>query len=374
MLTDVLQVLMHVGAFLLGVAIVGGTIYSVVETFILPRSANDPLTRQVFKYVRLSFNALARPSLPYERRDSILAFYAPVALLSLPPVWLFFVLIGYTFMFWAIGFDGWTKSLEVSGSSLLTLGFVPVGSIPEYALSFSEAAIGLILIALLIAYMPTIYSAFQRRELMVNLLEVRAGSPPTAWDMIQRYNRIHGLDNLHDQWRMWEQWFIDLEESHTSIAAVIFFRSQQPDRSWVTAAGAILDAAALTRSTLDIPADAQADLCLRAGYLCLRRICDFFSVPYNPSPKATDPISITRQEFDAVYDDFVKAGVPVKTDRAQAWKDYCGWRVNYDVPLIALATVTTAPYAPWSSDRSLARLRLPGGLVLVAPSGPKKVK
>lgn len=348
-----LQILIHLAAAILGILIVIATIYSAIETFVLPRSANDLLTRFVFRRVYAIFIFFTRDANTYAERDRVMAFFAPVALLALPPAWIFLVMLGYTLLFWSVGYGDWIKSLEVSGSSVLTLGFVAVTSFPEYLLTFSEALIGLILIAILIAYLPTIYGAFQRREAMVNMLEIRAGSPPSAWEMIARYNRIHGLDRLTDQWRAWEQWFADIEESHTSIFAVIFFRSPQPDRSWITAAGAILDCAAFARSTLDIPRDPQADLCIRAGFITLRRICDFFRIPYNPTPKADDPISIARVEFDQVCDDLIKQGVPLKADRDQAWRDYAGWRVNYDVPLLALCSLTMAPYAPWSSDRSI---------------------
>lgn len=338
---------------LVGVAIVVATIYSAVETFVLPRSVNDPLTHIVFVVVYGIFRFFTLNARTYEARDRVMAFFAPVGLLLLPPTWIFLVMIGFTLMFWSVGYGDWVQSLEVSGSSVLTLGFVAVNSFPEYFLAFTEALIGLMLIALLIAYLPSIYGAFQRREQMVNLLQVRAGSPPSSWEMILRYNRIHGLEQLNVLWREWELWFVDVEESHTSIFAVVFFRSIQPDRSWITAAGAILDAAALARSTLDMPADPQADLCIRAGFITLRSICDFFRIPYNVSPKPDDPISITRTEFDSVCDELAKQGVPLKTDRDRAWRDYSGWRVNYDTPLLALCALTMAPYAPWSSDRSL---------------------
>jgi hypothetical protein len=264
-----------------------------------------------------------------------------------------FVLVGYMGMFWAIGVRPWQAAFVVSGSSLLTLGFAPVNNVPQTILAFSEATLGLILVALLIAYLPTMYSAFSRREAAVAMLEVRAGSPPSAVEMILRFSRIHGLNRLAEQWVIWETWFTEIEESHTSLAALVFFRSPQPDRSWITAAGAVLDAAALTASTLDLPRDPQAELCIRAGYLALRRIADFFDIPYPPAPQPDDPISISREEFEAAYEQLAQQDVPLKPDRDRAWRDFAGWRVNYDTVLLALAGLTMAPYAPWSSDRSL---------------------
>jgi hypothetical protein len=201
------------------------------------------------------------------------------------------------------------------------------------------------------------YSAFSRREAAVNMLDVRAGSPPSAVEMIARYYRIRGLDQLHEIWTTWEMWFADVEETHTSLAALPFFRSPQPDRSWITAAGAVLDAASLVDSALNIPRDAHSNLCIRAGYLALRRIADFFQIQYNPDPTAVDPISISREEFDTACDQLAAAGVPLKPDRDLAWRNFAGWRVNYDTALLALAGLCMAPYAPWSSDRSFRQRR-----------------
>src|SRR5205814_3920771 len=125
----------------------------------------------------------------------------------------------------------------------------------------------------------------------------------------------------------WEVWFADIEESHTSLAALTFFRSPKPERSWVTAAGAVMDAAALVTSTVDLAHDPAADLCIRAGYLALRHISDYFYVPYDPDPRPDDPISITRAEYDAARDELATNGVPLKSDREQAWRDFAGWRV-----------------------------------------------
>jgi hypothetical protein len=199
------------------------------------------------------------------------------------------------------------------------------------------------------------YTAFSQREASVARLEVRAGSPPTAVEMLKRFQRLNRVTELHDVWAEWERWFVYVEETHTSLAALTFFRSPQPERSWVTAAGAVLDAASFAAAVLDIPPDSQADLCIRAGYIALRRICDFFGIPYNANPEQGEPISISREEFDDACAELLAAGVPLKADRDEAWLNFAGWRVNYDVPLLELAQLTMAPYAPWSSDRSINR-------------------
>ena len=94
----------------------------------------------------------------------------------------------------------------------------------------------------------------------------------------------------------------------------------------MTAAGAILDYASLYSSTLDLPRDPQAELCIRAGFLALRRIADFFGIPYEAQPRAGDTISIAKSEFDDVYDRLRASGVPVKADREAAWRAFAGRR------------------------------------------------
>ena len=263
-----------------------------------------------------------------------------------------YITLGYMFIYWSMGIRPWEQALTVSGSSFLTLGTTPFTSLPVTLVQFSEATLGLGMVALLISYLPTMYANFSRREAHVEMLVVRAGSPPSAVEMISRIFRIRGAENLHDTWEEWEVWFTELEESHTSLAPLIWFRSPQPENSWVTAAGTVLDAASLVTSTVDIPRDAAAQLCIRAGFIALRRIADYFFFQYDPYPHFPEtPISISREEFDAAYDELAAAGVPLKPDRDQCWVDYAGWRVNYDEVLLFMADITRAPYALWISDR-----------------------
>ena len=98
---------------------------------------------------------------------------------------------------------------------------------------------------------------------------------------------------------------------------------------------------------VDLPTEPQVSLCLRAGFLALRHIADFFGIPYNPDPEPGDPISIERAQFDAACEELNVAGLPIKADREQAWHDFSGWRVNYDAVLAPLARLTAAPQAFW---------------------------
>lgn len=359
-----MEILLRLVIFLLGAAIAGWTLLSAIRTFVLPRSDNVFLTRVVFQALFRLFTLRLRFTSDYYQRDRILALFPPLGLLLLPIAWITLVMIGYTGMFLAVepNFNltdplAWYDAFWLSGSSLLTLGFAPVENMAEMILTFSEATIGLGLVALLIAYLPTMHTAFTEREAAVTMLEVRAGNPPSAVEMLTRMHRIRGLEYLSEVWPRWEQWFVDVEQTHTSHSPLVFFRSPHPGQSWVVAAGTILDAAALTASTLDRPRDPQAELCIRAGYLTLRSIVDFFGIPHNAKPKPDDPISVSRAEYDAVYDELAAVGLPLKADREQAWRDFAGWRVNYDQVLLILAGMTMAPQAPWSGDRAIAAAR-----------------
>ncbi len=339
-------------ACLAGLALVALAILSAMRTLVVPRSSRDRVARIVFLVVRKLFNLWALRLSSYAQTDRLMAWYSPSGLLVLVLVWLVMVLAGYTGIFVLLAGDGLRDGFILSGSSLLTLGFAsPAADTLTTAVSFTEAAIGLILVALLIAYLPAIYSAFSRREALVGMLEVRAGSPPAAVELLARYRRVEALEQLGDLWERWEAWFVEVEETHTSLAALNFFRSPRPERSWITAAGTVLDAAALTASTVHIPRDARADLCIRAGYLALRHIASFFGINYEVDPRPDDPISISRAEFEAACDRLAAADVPLKPDRDDCWKHFAGWRVNYDTVLLALAELTLAPPAEWVSDR-----------------------
>jgi len=356
MLTPLADLFARLIVFGLGAGLVGYTLMSAIRAFVLPRGDNVPITRYTFRIISRLFIWRANKANSYEGRDRVMALFAPVTLLVLPVIWIILIILGYMLMYWALGVGTLYDAFKISGSSLLTLGFFTNDTLVASLLEFSEATIGLGIVALLISYLPTMYTAFSKRETLVTMLEVRADSPPSAVTMITRAQGIRGVEYLDQVFEDWEIWFAELEESHTSLAPVNFFRSPQPDRSWITAAGAVLDCAALMNSTVDVPRTAQGQIVIRAGFVALRHVCDFFQVTYHPDPHyPAQPISIAREEWEEARQQLIAAGVPVKADVEQAWQDFAGWRVNYDTTLIELCQILMAPYAPWSSDRGRRR-------------------
>ena len=342
----------HIVVGVIGAIVVVRTLLSAIRTVVLPRAEKAWLTRFHFVMLLQVFRLLARPTRPFEERDRIMAWYAPIGLVLLPALWLTLIITGFAGIYWAIHEEGLSESFVLSGSSATTLGFSRPGHDWVTALSFLEAAIGLGVVALMISYLPTIYGAFARREALVGMLEVRAGSPASAGTLFARYASIGRLEWIEDDlFVRWEPWFVYVEVSHTSQPALVFFRSPHPERSWINAAGLVLDTAALRASVLDIPRDARVDLMIRTGFLALRRIADYFDMQYDARPQPGDPISITRAEFNSVLTDLELAGLPVKADRDRAWLDFAGWRVNYDSVLQQLAKLVMAPPAQWITDR-----------------------
>lgn len=336
--------------FFLGVFLVLVTMFSAIRTVVVPRGERVVLTRIMFSFVRWGFLMAASYMKDYKARDTVLARYAPTTLILLPVLWASGVLLGFAAMFWSIGARPISHTFELSGSSITTLGFHATDNHWELALAVPEGLIGIGLVALLISYLPSIYNLFRERETMCTGWNIRAGSPPTVAVVVKRFNEVGILENMEETWREWENWFVSNEEVTLSYPALAFFRSPTPHQSWVTTAGNVLDTAAFIETAVKVPHSPSSHLCLQAGYVALRRIAENYDADFDQDPSPDDPISIPRHEFDEVCDQLAAEGVPIEEDRDMAWREFSGWRVNYDVPLRMLCQIVLAPYAQWSSD------------------------
>ncbi|MGI4735126.1 MAG: hypothetical protein ACRYG7_08105 [Janthinobacterium lividum] len=320
-----------------------------IRSFVLPRNEAVRLNGFVFGGIRYLFNFAARRATSYARRDRILAHYAPVALVVLPIGWLALVGLGYTGIYWALGVESLEKSYELSGSSLLTLGTTSEKALVINIFSYSEATLGLLLLTLLLSYLPTIYQAFSRREIVVAQVELRAGVPASAAGLVRWLGHDHDFLNDDAQWLEWEKWLVEIDESHTSLPVLAFFRSPQSGRSWVLTAGLILDTANLLFSALDVPRSRQVELTFMAGVLALNRVQRFFERKSETTPTelrtpeelvATTP---NRQEFADAWQSFCEMGLPLRADEETAWQHYTERRVRYEPALKFLGSLLMTP-------------------------------
>src|SRR3954454_17764503 len=203
-----METVARVVAFMGGAVVALGIMSSALRTVVVPRAEPSLITRSVFVTVRGVFFLRVKRMKDWDDADSVMARYPAVALMALPAVWIAGMILAFTPMFWALGSEFPRESFTRAGSSLLTLGFAFARDLPETILTFAGATIGLGLVALLISYLPSIYSQFSRREALVGQLDVRAGSPPAASAMLVRAVRIEWLDELDDLWAEWDRWFV----------------------------------------------------------------------------------------------------------------------------------------------------------------------
>ena len=330
---------------------------SAVGTLIVPRSVSSWLTRWVDRIVNGVFRLVAGAITDYRRRDRVLAAQAAAILLGQLAAWLATAFIGFWLLLWPFEARGLGSAFSAAGSALFTLGFaVPAGGAPS-AIVTAAGATGLVIVTLQIAYLPSLYAAFNRRETEVALLNARAGVPSWGPELLARTHYALGsglstVDTLPDLYARWEVWAADVAESHTTYLPLVRFRSPRPLSSWVTALLAVLDSAALFLSLSPKAAPTvPARLCLRAGFQCFNQIAQAMGIKVPPESDPGDRITLTYQEFLGAIDRMREVDFPIERDPAEAWTDFVGWRVNYEHAAYAVAADLYAVPALWSGPR-----------------------
>jgi hypothetical protein len=362
-------------------AVVGGLLVltawnSVTGTLIVSRSVSGWLTRWVDRIVNGAFGladgvitkyqrhdrrlAAQRKDLAvaeYKRRDRLLATQPAAILLAQLAAWLGISFAGFALLLWPFATRGVASAFTDAGSSMFTLGFAePVGAVPA-AIVFLASATGLVIVTLQIAYLPTLYSAFNRRETEVALLNARAGVPSWGPELLARTHYALGsgmstLGTMPDLYAQWERWSADIAESHTTYLPLVRFRSPGPLSSWVTGLLAVLDSAALFLALSPGSAPVvPARLCLRGGFLCFNRIARAMGIHVPEEPDPEGRISLTYEEFLAAVTRMREVGFPIERDPAEAWPDFAGWRINYEQAAYAVAAAVDAVPALWSGPR-----------------------
>jgi hypothetical protein len=365
------SIALHVGSVVIGTAVTLTVLVSALETVVLPRQGFTRIARVSFA---VTDRILVHPWRNQARRDNLRALYAPIALVSLPLVWMLAVIVGFSFIFWGIDSGSVQHSFEISGSSVTTLGFAdPKGSLRSAA-AFVEAIIGLGLVALLISYLPTIYAAHREREQGIATLRPFAGVPPAPAAMLGNLTRLDVVDNP-DFWRTAAEWMLELDQTHCAFPALCYFPESSPEQSWVASVGSLLDAAALRLSEIRFHAggDPSEDpseeakgpmLVLAYGMPTIVRIGRAAGLPVEPPgiladllARVSEPapeISIHREEFLPALDG-LQSLASISDDEQEAyWRQFAWIRSSYDRALRGLAGLTLADSAEWTTDRPAA--------------------
>jgi hypothetical protein len=295
------------------------------------------------------------------------ALYAPVALVSLPLVWMILMVIAFTCIFWGTGSLSLQRAFEISGSSLTTLGFAEPDTTTRVWLAFIEATIGLGLVALLISYLPTIYSAYNGREKGLVRLRPLTGTPPTATELVQTLHRVGALDSM-PFWQNEADWILDMEQTHTAFPILSYFPETLPDHSWVASVGALLDASSLVLSASETEAgEIYADVekgplqVFVYGVPAFARIARAANVPV-PEPtrlpeliahlaEPAPPICISRDEYLHAMAALSPIIAVPPGHEEEGWRRFAWLRSSYEPALRAMAGLTYAFPAPWTTDR-----------------------
>jgi hypothetical protein len=350
-------------AAVVGAVLVFTAARSVIGTVIVPRPVGSWLTRWVDKIVSFCYGAVLKKIKDHKRRDRVLAGQAAAILLLQLVAWLAIFYLGFSLLQWPFTSRGITSAFDFAGTAV----FGPNDALgaAERTIADLAAIAALVTVSLQIAYLPTLYAAFNRRETEVTLLNARAGVPSWGPELLARTyyalgSGVSTIDTLPDLYDRWERWAADVAESHTTYVPLVRFRSPKPMSSWVTALLAVLDSAALilALSPKEAPV-VPARQCLRGGFLCFGDVARAMGIEVPAEPDPSAGISLSYDEFLDAVARMQKVNFPTERKPEEAWPDFVGWRVNYEQAAYAVAYALDVVPALWSGPRPIPRPQIP---------------
>jgi Ion channel len=340
-----------------GALLVLYVLYDVFTAVVVPRPTNRGqlpsryLVRVSWKIARAV--GVRMPTV--EKREQLLGVFAPSTLVALLTVWIAGEIVGFALIVHALSFDfdrppSLTDSLYVAGSALLTLGtgdFSAVGTLGRAVLLLT-AATGLGTLALVISLLFSLYAHFQRREVLVVTLDARAGAPPSGVTLLENHARLHMTDRLERTFEEWERWSAEVLDSHLAYPILAYFRSSHDNESWISALGAMLDAATLVVTAIEGQPKGEALMMVELGNHLVEDLASGFRLPDEAE------VGVEREEFEDARRRLGDAGYML-TPSDPAWEKFSRIRKRYAFRLNALAQYWATPPAQWIGDRTILR-------------------
>ena len=342
------------GAFVAGVAVFLVVAWDAFEAIILPRRVTRKfrLTRFYYKFTWKTWKIYASLLKPGKTRETFLGYFGPISLLFLVGVWAIGLVLSFGLMQYGAGSavnvtgqtPGLLTDLYLSGTTFFTLGLgdvVPRSSVARF-LVVAEAGFGFGFLAAVIGYLPFIYGAFADREVNISLLDSRAGTPPTAGELLRRHSFANGYEALRDLFKDWELWSAQLMESHLSYPVLAYFRSQHDNQSWIAALTAILDACALTIAGIENSCSKQAELTFAIARHAVADLSQVFGTP--PRGSAVD--RLPPEDLQRLRATLAKNGMKLH-DTPEADEKLVELRRLYEPYVHALAAHLDQTLPPW---------------------------
>lgn len=349
--------MLNILAVILGALLVLAVLWETFETIVLPRRVTRHLrmTRLFYRWTWIPWRALARLRRQKKKRDAMLSYYGPLSLLILFAFWAITMVFGFALVDYGDGakFAGalypnrFGNALYLSGTTLFTLGLgditpaSPLGRL----VTVLEGGIGFGFLALVIGYLPVLYQSFSRREVTISLLDARAGSPPTAFELLRRNTgpATCDFDALTDVLAHWESWSAELMESHLSYPVLAYFRSQHDNQSWIASLTAVLDVCALAMAGMEGMCQYQARMTFAIARHALVDLSQVFGAA--PDNHGADG-RLSSEDLALIRQQLIASGFRL-ADGVAADAELTRLRGLYEPYAIALARHLALDLPPW---------------------------
>lgn len=345
---------MQIVATLCGIGLTALILWEGFETIVLPRRVTRRfrLTRLYYRSIWRAWAKMVGVIIPARWQETWLSVFGPLSILLLLTLWAIGLIVGFALLHWAAGTPmpasngvcGFFTDLYLSGTTFFTLGLgdvVPRSSVGRL-LVVIESGMGFAFLALVIAYLPPLNQSFSRREVSISLLDARAGSPPTAAEMLRRHGHEGGMEALRYLLYEWEQWSAEFLEGHLSYPILAYFRSQHDNESWIAALTAILDGCALVKIGPDSACKRQAELTFAMARHAVVDLCVIFRTwPRPPEQDRLPPETLAQLRA-------LLATTSIKLNEGEAANQKL-WELRqmYEPYVNALATYFQIIVPPW---------------------------
>jgi hypothetical protein len=346
---------------LLSVAAIFFILWDAFEAMILPRRVTR-VYRPTWLFYRATWSAWRKAALflpPGKRRQAFLSYFGPLSMFALFTSWFLSLIAAYTVLYWSREIPlqttdrhtGFLTYLYFSGGNFFTLGYgdvIPQSGIGR-GLAVAEAGMGLGMLAVVIGYLPVLYQAFSNREATISLLDARAGSPPSAAQLLLRLAKGQNWNNLESFMAEWERWAGQLLESHLSFPVLSFYRSQHDNQSWLAALTAILDTCALAIAGMKDGPIYQAQLTFAMARHAVVDLALVFKTP----PQAGDSGRLAEERWQRLRSMLGQAGYPWREELGVAQR-LAELRALYEPFVDGLAAYFLLDLPPILADRTTA--------------------